>query len=1174
MRMLDLQGTRYKPSSYRTFRWVVLLLILGWAMTAAGCSMLTELILQASGITPTPPVMPTPTPGPAIQLMPGEGGPGTRITVTGEGWRPADTIFIRLADPADGRGPQTAYTAALVTDEGTFTASFTFPADEQWTSLPRVLVVAWSPATGQEASAVFEVTTPVETPTPTATPTPTPTFTPTATPTRPRPTPTWTPTPRPTPTPTPIIIAWRGEYYNNRDLVGAPVVVRNDPAIHFNWGYSAPTPGLPANYFSVRWTRTLYLPEGLYRFYVRSDDGVRVWLDGELIIDEWHPAAGATYAAERALSAGTHGFRVEYFEDLGVAQIQFWWERVSEFPQWRGEYFPNVYLMGDPWLVRNDPEIDFDWGLNAPAPGLPADLFSVRWTRTLTFDEGVYRFHAIVDDGMRLYVDGELLIDEWRDGSRREVTAERKLSAGEHTLRVEYYERTVEAQIRVWWERLTAYPEWQGAYWSNRKLSGDPAVVRNDVMIDFDWGTGSPAAGIPSDGFSARWVRTIEFDAATYRFHVLVDDGARLWVDDELLIDEWRDGAVREITADYALARGKHQIVVDYYERTGNARIKVWWEKVPSPTFPDWKGEYWSNRELSGSPALVRNDEKIDFYWGARSPAVGLPADDFSVRWSRWVTFEPGAYRFYVQANDGFRFYLDGYLVLENWRDGGGDKLYTADLALSGPHRLVVEYYERTGTAWITFWWERIPPTPTPTATPSPTPTPTPTPTWTPTPTRRVLPTPTDTPTPSPTPSATPTATATPTPTATPSPTATFTPGPTPSFTPTPTATWTPSPTFTSIPTATPTATPSPSPTWTPTPSLTPTATSTPSPTVTFTPTATATPTSTSTPSPTPTATPSPSPTATVTPSSTPSATPSPTVTPTSTPSATPTVSPTPTSSVTLTPSPTVTLTLTATVTATPSPTITPSPTPTPTAMPGEPALALLTPKAGPGDTVQVQGTHWPDGATVHVGLVETGILPTLGVTLTTTTVDATGQFTATFTFPQERRWLRLTQVQVVAHTDDEQIWRTAPLIIASAVPFTDIDRGEAGLQPREETYQVITSPRQWLAFLRRVQPRLRLPIRRSRFPLFLRRPMFIDPAPDIDWRSEIIIAVTARPGSEVSITDLSRDGLLVHITIDAEEGGPYHLIRVPRAWLMRGPATFVFITTEGEPLFIQRVLL
>ena len=129
---------------------------------------------------------------------------------------------------------------------------------------------------------------------------------------------------------------------------------------------------------------------------------------------------------------------------------------------WRGEYYANADLIGAPTLVRNDrwsgaaSAIDFSWGSGSPGPGIPADGFSARWTRMQTFEGGLYRFLATIDDGMRLYVDGALVIDEWRDGGQRQVTADRQLAAGQHSLRVEYYERSGVALVRLQWEKRTS----------------------------------------------------------------------------------------------------------------------------------------------------------------------------------------------------------------------------------------------------------------------------------------------------------------------------------------------------------------------------------------------------------------------------------------------------------------------------------------------------------------------------------------------------------------------------------------------------------------------------------------------------------------------------------------------------------------------------------------------
>ena len=85
---------------------------------------------------------------------------------------------------------------------------------------------------------------------------------------------------------------------------------------------------------------------------------------------------------------------------------------------WKGEYFANRTLSGVPVLVRDDgiSALDFDWGAAGPnACGVGSDLFSARFTRTVFFNAGTYRFTATTDDGVRLYVDGVLRIDKWLD---------------------------------------------------------------------------------------------------------------------------------------------------------------------------------------------------------------------------------------------------------------------------------------------------------------------------------------------------------------------------------------------------------------------------------------------------------------------------------------------------------------------------------------------------------------------------------------------------------------------------------------------------------------------------------------------------------------------------------------------------------------------------------------
>lgn len=258
---------------------------------------------------------------------------------------------------------------------------------------------------------------------------------------------------------------------------------------------------------------------------------------------------------------------------------------------WRGDYWANSTLSGEPVLVRNDTAVFFDWGSGSPASTLPADQFSARWTRQLSFDAGVYQFFLEIDDGARLFVDDRLVLDEWQAGSQRIASATVPLSAGPHTLRVEYFERTGQALARFWWERQVAFTGWEGRYYTNADLQGDPAAVRDDAAVDFDWGTGSPVAEVGPDNFSVRWQRTVAFAPGRYRFYAQMDDGLRVRMDGQLLLDEWQDGPDRTVATDVELPGGNYRMEVEYYEKTGGALASFWWEVAPEPTpthTPSW----------------------------------------------------------------------------------------------------------------------------------------------------------------------------------------------------------------------------------------------------------------------------------------------------------------------------------------------------------------------------------------------------------------------------------------------------------------------------------------------------------------------------------------------------------------------------------------------------------
>ena len=120
---------------------------------------------------------------------------------------------------------------------------------------------------------------------------------------------------------------------------------------------------------------------------------------------------------------------------------------------WTGAYFEDMFLH-DSSFTRTDAAIDFDWGDKSPGGAVPKSFWSASWTKKASFEAGLYRFHAIVDDGVRLFVDGGIVIDEWEDNPGTEFIHDKYMSAGSHDLKVEYYQKAYDAKIKVWWEKL------------------------------------------------------------------------------------------------------------------------------------------------------------------------------------------------------------------------------------------------------------------------------------------------------------------------------------------------------------------------------------------------------------------------------------------------------------------------------------------------------------------------------------------------------------------------------------------------------------------------------------------------------------------------------------------------------------------------------------------------
>jgi glucose/arabinose dehydrogenase len=524
-------------------------------------------------------------------------------------------------------------------------------------------------------------------------------------------------------------------YYGNTTFSGAPVLTREDPNINFVWGEGSPDPALPTNGFAVRWTKTQWFGAGRYKFTAVADDGVRLYIDGERVVNQWRGPANTAYTHIAELGEGKHTINMEYVENGGDALASLTWDSVLDQPTdtYRAEYWnmpPGVNAIPgtSPELAREEEAIDNDWGEGAPGAGIGANRFAARWTRTMSFDPGDYEFSVTADDGVRLHVDGVRVIDKWIDQGPTTYRTTLPLDGGPHKIGMEYYENAGGATARLRCTKVGDPPAdtaWHGKYWNTPEAIGAPSVPagppdleRDDETLDFDWGEGSPGGGITADRFVARWTKTVVLSAGVYRFSGARDDGIRAYIDDVPVVDAWAFGNA-EYSVDKVVAGGPHELRVEYFEGGGGARAEFSYNRIGEvvPTEGGYAAEYFANRNLQGTPVLTRADDAIDFDWGGGAPGDAVPADNFSARWTKSLTVaEEGSYKFTVTSDDGARLYVDGQKVIDKWIPQSRTTHSATRQLTPGTHQVVLEYFEANGDAVARFGYERTsdPPPPPP----------------------------------------------------------------------------------------------------------------------------------------------------------------------------------------------------------------------------------------------------------------------------------------------------------------------------------------------------------------------------------------------------------------------------------------------------------------------------
>ncbi len=345
-----------------------------------------------------------------------------------------------------------------------------------------------------------------------------------------------------------------GEYYNDLDFKDF-MFSRLDNEIDINWGSGSPDQSIDSKSYSVRWSGKIepkYDEE--YTFQTITHGGVRLWIDNQLLINDIDAHNMTKQISKIDLKSGElYSIKMEYRESNGVALAQLYWSS----DQQKHEIVPQSQLYPSSVAV------------------VPTNIHAVAKTTniTLIWDEVFGASNYDVE------VDGQVI----NVGLNTTFFHSGLLPNSQHVYKV----RANNDEIGEWSNPLIVSTlseagnglGLKGEYFEGTDLI-DLKTTRIDETINFDWKRDFPAPGINSHEFSIRWSGQVEPKySESYTFYTEAHGGLRLWIDNQLLIDDWTAHNMSRQSGTIYLEAGKrYDIKLEYWEGNGIGLAKLFWE--------------------------------------------------------------------------------------------------------------------------------------------------------------------------------------------------------------------------------------------------------------------------------------------------------------------------------------------------------------------------------------------------------------------------------------------------------------------------------------------------------------------------------------------------------------------------------------------------------------------
>lgn len=385
-----------------------------------------------------------------------------------------------------------------------------------------------------------------------------------------------------------------GEYYDDIDFKD-PVFTRIDQEIDFDWGFKAPSPDMDGNSFSIRWTGQVQPRySGKYTFYTYASNGIRLWVDGKLIIDEWRLLFPKESKGMIELTAGEkYDIRLEYQDALGEAEIKLLWSSKEQ----KKQVIPQEQLYCLPkapdgiTAVPYTTSVALKWNEATGAESYDIDINgelingvsgSEYVFENLTPDTGyTFKIRTVSNYGT----------SEWSKAVTVSTLAEQNPVAGNgNGLTGKYYDNIIFKKL---------------------------ILERVDRTVDFDWGRGTPDPKIKGNTFSVRWEgKLLPKYTAKHTIYMYSDDGAKLWINGKELIDFWNPHDSKEGSATIDLTAGeKYDIRIEYFNINKEAKVVLYWSNPYEEKQIIPMGQLYTKPDTPSGVSVTAEGSQIALSW-------------------------------------------------------------------------------------------------------------------------------------------------------------------------------------------------------------------------------------------------------------------------------------------------------------------------------------------------------------------------------------------------------------------------------------------------------------------------------------------------------------------------------------------------------------------------------